>query len=400
MSQRLESLHDSANPWWGREPFVVRGLARRCGPGQIPTPPTSLKAVLQTVRFKAKASPHSAWCSRLSAALRYAFLAWFAVGIVSADSPPVAPVPPTNGPTAIVVVGAAGEGEFGELFAEQTRLWEAACRRAGAGLTVIGLSGTNGACDREVLKQQLASTPTTGLQPLWLVLIGHGTFDGKEARFNARGPDVSATDLADWLKPFTRPLVIVDTTSASAPFLSKLSATNRVVITATRSGNELNLARFGQYFARAIADPQSDLDKDGQTSVLEAFLSASAQVAEFYKTAGRLATEHALIDDNGDGLGTPADWFRGVRAIKKPETGAVDGVRAQQIHLILSPSELALPPAVRARRDALELEVFKLRDAKPTMAEEQYYQRLEALLLELARLQIPGTKSSGSAGGH
>ena len=29
------------------------------------------------------------------------------------------------------------------------------------------------------------------------VLIGHGTFDGKEAKFNLRGPDFSATELAD-----------------------------------------------------------------------------------------------------------------------------------------------------------------------------------------------------------
>jgi hypothetical protein len=329
------------------------------------------------------------WRSSLGTALRHTLLAGLVVGNAWADPPPATAVQTTNVPTVIVVVGAAGEAEFGALFAQQAQLWEAACRQAGAGLTQIGLSGTNGPSDRDVLKQQIASTPTQGPMPLWLVLIGHGTFDGKEARFNARGPDVSATELAEWLKPFGRPLVVIDTTSASAPFLSKLSATNRVVITATRSGSEQNLARFGQYLARTIADPQSDLDKDGQTSLLEAFLSASAQVAEFYKTAGRLATEHALIDDNGDGLGTPADWFRGVRAIKKPQKGSLDGARAQQIHLVLSPSELALPPDVRARRDSLELELFKLRDAKQTMTEEQYYHHLEVLLRELARLQMP-----------
>ena len=78
-----------------------------------------------------------------------------------------------------------------------------------------------------------------------------------------------------------------------------------MVVTATRSGSELNFARFGQYLADAIGDPQADLDKDGQVSLLEAFLMASGRVAEFYRTRIELATEHALIDDNGDRLGTP-----------------------------------------------------------------------------------------------
>src|SRR4029077_12153134 len=133
-----------------------------------------------------------------------------------------------------------------------------------------------------------------------------------------------------------------------------LSGTNRVVITATRSGNELNFTRFGEYFAKALADSRSDLDKDGQVSLLEAFLMASRHVTEFYKTEGRLMTEHALIDDNGDGQGTPADWFRGVRATKKARDGAsLDGARANQVHLVLSQGELAVSADVRARRDAL-----------------------------------------------
>ena len=137
------------------------------------------------------------------------------------------------------------------------------------------------------------------------MVIGHGTFDGKEAKFNLRGPDLSAADLAEWLKPFRRPVAVINCASASSPFINKLSATNRVIIAATRSGYEQNYARFGEYISSAVADPQADLDKDGQTSLLEAFLMASRRVAEFYNTEGRLATEHALLDDNGDGLGTP-----------------------------------------------------------------------------------------------
>src|SRR5207253_3682573 len=174
-----------------------------------------------------------------------------------------------------------------------------------------------------------------------------------------------ATDLAEWLKPFRRPLAVIDCASSSGPFLNKLSATNRVVVVAAKSGYEQNYARFGQYISEAIADPEADLDKDGQTSLLEAFLMASRRVADFYNAEGRLATEHALLDDNGDGLGTPADWFRGIRAMKKAKEGAsADGLRAHQFHLVRSEQEQKLSSELRARRDELELAIAKLRDAK------------------------------------
>jgi hypothetical protein len=207
---------------------------------------------------------------------------------------------------------------------------------------------------------------------------------------------VTATELAEWLKPFRRPLAVVDAASSSAPFLNKLSAPGRVVVTATRSGFEQNLTRFGEYFSGALASLDADLDKDGQVSLLEAFLNASSQVREFYQSEGRLATEHALIDDNGDGLGTPAEWFRGVRAIKKADKGAgVDGTRAHQFHLILSEEERRLSPEVRQRRDALELEVVRLRERKADVPEAEYYPQLEKLLLELSRLYA--TNSSAPA---
>jgi len=197
---------------------------------------------------------------------------------------------------------------------------------------------------------------------------------------------VTATELALWLRPFRRPLAVIDTSSCSAPFLAKLSGTNRVVITATRSGHEQNFTRFGQYLAEAIGDPQSDLDKDGSVSLLEAFLTASRRTAEFYRVEGRLATEHALLDDNGDGLGTPADWFRGLRAIKKPkEDAVVDGLLAQQLQLTPSEADRNLTAEQRARRDGLERAVLLYREKKGLVPEDEYYRELEKLLLGLAR---------------
>jgi hypothetical protein len=285
----------------------------------------------------------------------------------------------------LLVVGAAGEPEFGEQFKASADLWKRAGTNGGFQISVIGES-TNEE-DRLALLNSLTNELKQSVEELWIVLIGHGTFDGRAAKFNLRGPDISADELAAVLKPCKRPLAVIDCASASGPFINALSAPGRVIITATRSGYEENVTRFGNYLARDAADPSADLDKDGQTSLLEAFLMASRQTQDFYKDAGRLATEHSLIDDNGDGLGTPADFFRGVRAVKKAANGkTVDGVHAHQMNLVRSANEQELSPALRARRDELEAQLSALRDRKPQMQEDDYYNQLEKILVGMAKL--------------
>jgi hypothetical protein len=182
-------------------------------------------------------------------------------------------------------------------------------------------------------------------------------------------------------------MAVINCASSSAPFINGLSAPGRVVVSATKSGYEQNFARFGGYLSEVICDPEADLDKDDQVSLLEAFLTACRRVEEFYDQDARLATEHALLDDNGDGLGTPAAWFRGVRATRQAKAGAeLDGVRAHQWHLVPSRREERLPIDLRKKRDALEISVEKLRGEKSQLDEQEYYQRLELLMIELARI--------------
>ena len=300
--------------------------------------------------------------------------------------------PPPDQPTILIVVGAAGEEEYGKSFAQWAGLWETAGAHAGGKAVTIGLKTNGAATDHELLEQALIAEPKETAAELWLVLLGHGTFDSKEAKFNLRGPDVSAAELAKWLEPFKRPLAVINTASASGPFLNSLSGPRRVIVTATKSGSEQNYSRFGQFISQAIGGTEADLDKDGQTSLLEAYLFAARETAEFYTSEGRLATEHALLDDNGDGLGTPASWFRGVRAVKKAGEGAaLDGLKAHQVHLIRSAADSQMPPETRARRDDLEVAISRLREAKPTLDEAEYYRQLEKLLLEMAALYEKGT---------
>jgi len=294
-----------------------------------------------------------------------------------------------DGPRGIIVIGAPGEPTYAEAFERQLEGWRNAFERAGAaGLTVIGQGeNADGVTDLQRLRDELGTVVTEPARELWIVLIGHGTFDGKEAKFNLRGPDLTVDDLVAWTKPLKQPHALIVASAASAPFLGKLSAPGRIVVVATRSGYEQNYVRFGGYLAEAIGDPEGDLDRDGQTSLLEAFLSAAHRTSDFYKTDRRLMTEHALLDDNGDGLGTPADWFRGTRAIKKTQGGkTLDGARARQWHLLKSADEIALAPQQRERRDALELQIEALREDKASQPELEYWKKLETLLSELAQV--------------
>lgn len=289
--------------------------------------------------------------------------------------------------TVIVVVGAEGSSEYGKQFREWAGRWESAAAKGKAEFVSIGLGDAGKTSDRDLLQQTLSKSAGPGEQPLWLVLIGHGTYDGKTPRFNFRGNDVAAAEFAQWLKTIERPLAVINCASGSGPFVNELSGPNRVIVASTRSGSETNFARFGDYLSAAIADPQADLDKDEQTSLLEAFLLAASGVREFYQGEGRLATEHALLDDNGDKLGTPADWFQGTRAVKSAKDGATpDGTRAGQWCLVRSSREEQLPATVRARRDEIEQELAKLRQRKSQVSEDEYLRQIEPLLVELARL--------------
>ena len=292
----------------------------------------------------------------------------------------------------LVVVGAAGTDEYRSEFMDWCNLWRRAAQQAGAEFDVIGGDSSHEeletvADDRDRLRDDLAARAAEESAVLWIVLIGHGTFDGQAAKFNLSGPDLTAAELAEWLRPHRRPVVVVNCASSSAPFINRLAGGDRVVITATKSGHEQNFARFGKYFSAAISDPTADLDKDDQVSLLEAFLTACRQVAEFYQQESRLATEHALLDDNGDGLGTPAVWFRGLRATQRAKDDAsLDGTRAHQIHLIPSDREQHMPPEVRNRRNQIELAIAELRLEKERLSEDAYYEQLERQMVELARL--------------
>ena len=136
-----------------------------------------------------------------------------------------------------------------------------------------------------------------------IVLIGHGTFDGVDAKFNLVGRDLESAEWAALLRPLPGRVVVVNTTAGSFPFIERLAGPRRIVISATDSVAQRFDTVFPEYFVKAFDDESADLDKNQRISVWEAFASASAGVRRHYQQRGQLSTERALIDDNGDGTG-------------------------------------------------------------------------------------------------
>ncbi len=288
----------------------------------------------------------------------------------------------------LVVVGSPGEAQYAEGFEAAANAWRDAAQTTNTRLEIVGLDASD-TSDRAEVESWIASLDRDSPIPAWIVYIGHGTHTAKRSSLNLKGPDVDADTLASWLEPIERALVFIHGGSASAPFIAKLSKENRILITATRTGEELNYARFGERFARIIETRSGDSNQDGQVSLLEAFVATARSVESFYEESHRLASEHALIDDNGDATGTPADWFRGERLVKTPKEGVkADGFRSRQIAFIASEQERMLSPEQRQRRNRLELELESLRTEKGALDTDLYYERLEAILLKLSRIYL------------
>ncbi len=213
---------------------------------------------------------------------------------------------------------------------------------------------------------------------LVVLLAGHGTFTGNEARFNIPGPDLSPQDFDDLLDGLgQRRIALINTTTASGPFIAALSAPNRAIVTATRSGRERNLTRFGLHFVDAFSDDGADVDKDARVSIREAFGYALREVEREYEGRNLILTEHAILDDNGDGEGS-----------RDLEADGGDGALAATIFLGAGAggggavsSELR---ALHEEKAAIESRIADLRRIKAQLPVERYENELEELLIELA----------------
>ena len=219
---------------------------------------------------------------------------------------------------------------------------------------------------------------------LLMVLIGHGTAQGEEGQFNLPGPDISGDELAAALSAFpTQTVAVVHTGSAGGGFVAPLSGPNRITLSATRTSRERNATEFARFFVEALAGDGADLDKDGAVSLLEAFTYTRAEVARHYAEEKELLTEHAVLDDDGDGEGSPDP---------SADTGAEagDGRLAHAFRLSRAGTTAARTsddPVLNQllqERAAIQARLDALRGQRGTMTQEAYDAALEELLVELA----------------
>jgi hypothetical protein len=213
---------------------------------------------------------------------------------------------------------------------------------------------------------------------LLVVLIGHGTFDGSDAKFNLVGRDLESAEWAALLRPLPGTVVMVNTTSVSFPFLEKLSGPRRVIITATDSVVQRFDTVFPEYFIRALTDDSADIDKNGRISIWEAFAFASAAVRRHFQQRGQLSTERALLDDNGDGTG------------KDPSDRGEDGSLASRTYIDQSlpgaaPTDEVLLKLLQ-RKSLLEGDIEDLKIRKGFLPRDQYAKEFERLMIELAQV--------------
>ncbi|MBM3965578.1 MAG: hypothetical protein FJ308_11025 [Planctomycetes bacterium] len=301
-----------------------------------------------------------------------------------------------------LVVGAAGEVGYGEEFQKWAGRIQSAMHDSellildgvGDGLNAssdVIPKGPDSTTHRERILRWIRETPDEA-SVNWFIFLGHGTHEGKVTQLNLLGPDLSSKEFAEALSGKTGRWVFVFCNSSSAPFMASIAGPNRVVITATKSGSEQNFSRFGDYFSQALSDLSSDLDHDHMLSVLEVFLTASSGVAKYYEDRGLLATEQALMDDTGDGRGTPAVFYRGLRAVKGPsDKASLDGDLAKRV-MIGGESGATHSADALDPREELEDELDRLRSRKGEMDIDQYYLELERLFLLLAQLQSESAK--------
>jgi hypothetical protein len=294
---------------------------------------------------------------------------------------------------ALIVTGATG----GSQYAERYNTWRDALvttlredfgysddqlivlsAEEGGGVRLATRENVRAAVTR--LRERVAGDDTVVL----VVLIGHGTaeiadgLEGDQAKFNLVGPDLSAAEWTDLLEGLKGRLVFVNAASSSFPFLRTLARPGRIVVTATDIAAQQFETVFPEFFVGAFRDPGADLDKNGRVSIWEAFSYAGEGVKTWFTSRGQLATERPLLDDTGDGVGVEAG------------SSGPDGALARLVHL-----QPGVPPApadpelaeLQRQRAGIESQIEALKVRKPDLPPSEYETRLEALLLELARVE-------------
>jgi hypothetical protein len=280
----------------------------------------------------------------------------------------------------VIVAGLGGEPDYEQRFAAAAKDLDRIFTTAGSTSHVYTLSGQQATLTQFQNTVSTVAREAKADDDFTLILIGHGSFDGVEYKFNLVGPDITATQIATLCDHISsRRQLIVDTTSASGAALKALERPGRAVIAATKSGNEKNATVFARYWVEALEDSAADTDKSDSISAMEAFTYATKKTAAFYDSQKRLATEHAVFNDVGTG-----------EPVREPSNG--QGLLMSNFTLLRlgTDQQAANDPGKRAlldKKEELEQKIDTLKYQKAAMDPDDYKKQLRDALLELAKVQ-------------
>ena len=282
----------------------------------------------------------------------------------------------------VTVAGLGGEPEYEQRFTGLANDLDKLLKSSGGDAHVYTLTGSNATKAHLTDTMNAIARDARPDDALTLILIGHGSYDTVEYKFNLPGPDISGEELAALCDRIAaRRQLIVNTTSASGGSIGALQKPGRIIIAATKTGTEKNATVFARYWVEALRDASADVDKNDAISALEAFQYADRKTASFYEAQKRLATEHAVIEDTGKKEG-----------VRVPSTENGEGMLASNFVLVRigDAQKEANDPAKRAlidRKEEVERKIDSLKYQKAAMPVEDYKKQLSDALLELARVQ-------------
>jgi hypothetical protein len=253
---------------------------------------------------------------------------------------------------ALIVVGLPGDSAHEALFRESAGRWKdwlvgTLGFAPGDVRTLAGSAVVKGFGDAPATRESVATEAeslrkkTAAVDRVWVFVIGHANLDDGHAFLHLPGPDLRDDEFAALFRGLVaREQVFWLTTPASGAFLKPLSATGRIVIAATERSGEVNETEFPQALAEVVARPvgRLDLDKDSKVSIRELYLATVEAVEARFKADMRAPTEHAQLDDDGDGSGSELQ--------SDPKTPKADGVLASKTFLpIVEPKASTKPPS-------------------------------------------------------
>jgi hypothetical protein len=280
----------------------------------------------------------------------------------------------------VIVAGLGGEPDYEQRFTAAANDLARIFKPAGPTARVYTLVGAQATAARFRDTMNTIEREAKADDDFALILIGHGSFDGVEYKFNLPGPDVTAAEIAAMCdRVASRRQLIVDTTSASGGAMQALEKPGRGVIAATKSGTEKNATVFARYWVDALQNPSADTDKSDSVSAMEAFLYATEKTAAFYDAEKRLATEHAVFNDVGHG-----------EPVREPGNG--QGLLLSNFTLLRfgASQRAANDPAKRVlldKKEELEQKIDILKYRKAAMDPADYKKQLTDALVELSKVQ-------------